>query len=490
MTSRRTVGSDETSYDQKRRAEFQRHINAANVQFGEWVEATLTADPMACLAEGSKDYVRIVEHLNDRYLRQHGEVFTFGSGECGQAGHGVEEERDLIVKKPRIVHSLRDKQIRSLAAGGLHTVAVGADGRVWTWGCNDDGALGRVTTSAANPDAPDENMPMTIGGALEGKIVVMAACGDAQSFALTLDGQVYGWGCYKDKEGKKWFDANGAGKIKRQQDEPMKINSLGTPRVAEIVCCASSNAALLEDGTVRTWGIGEAGELARPVGTMKPSPNAEYDHPLILREHLTPQPPVLHGSGAAAPLVKGMGAGSYHLMLIAAEGEQSVFSSGLNNYGQLGVGSEQDSKALVPVPALDGRGIQMVNGGTHHSIALADTGEVYAWGRADYGQLGMGEEGTSAGAFENEPLVVPLPKGVVGKHLTCGENHNLLLTTDNRVYSWGFGQLGQLGHSTEDDELSPREINMAKAKLQNLEIMQIEGGGQHSVLLGSGTSTK
>lgn len=323
-------------------------------------------------------------------------------------------------------------------------MAIGADGRVWTWGCNDDGALGRVTTSAANPDAGDENMPMLIGGALEGKIVVTVACGDAQSLAMTLDGEVYGWGCYKDKEGKKWFDADGAGKIKRQQDEPMKINGLGNPRVSEIVCCASSNAALLEDGTVRTWGIGEAGELARPVGTMKPSPNAEYDHALILREHLTPQAPVLK-SGARAPLMKGLGAGSYHVMLVAAKGDQSVYSSGLNNYGQLGVGSEDDSKVLVPVPALNGRGITMVNGGTHHSVALADTGEVYAWGRADYGQLGIGEDGTGAGEFENAPIVVPMPPGVVGKHLTCGENHNLLLTVDNRVYSWGFGQLGQLG---------------------------------------------
>ena len=111
-SARRTVNTSDTTWDTKRRAEYQRHMDAANRQFAQWVEATLGADPMACLAEGSKDYVRIVEQLNDRYLRQHGEVFTFGSGECGQAGHGVEEERDLIVKKPRIVHSLRDKQIR------------------------------------------------------------------------------------------------------------------------------------------------------------------------------------------------------------------------------------------------------------------------------------------------------------------------------------------------------------------------------------------
>lgn len=36
--------------------------------------------------------------------------------------------------------------------------------------------------------------------------VVHVACGDSQTMALTVSGAVFGWGCYKDKEGQKWFD--------------------------------------------------------------------------------------------------------------------------------------------------------------------------------------------------------------------------------------------------------------------------------------------
>jgi alpha-tubulin suppressor-like RCC1 family protein len=40
--------------------------------------------------------------------------------------------------------------------------------------------------------------------------VTCVAAGGSQTFAVTLSGKVYGWGCYKDKEGKQWFDAPGA----------------------------------------------------------------------------------------------------------------------------------------------------------------------------------------------------------------------------------------------------------------------------------------
>jgi alpha-tubulin suppressor-like RCC1 family protein len=36
-------------------------------------------------------------------------------------------------------------QALQVAAGGMHTVALADDGTVWSWGVNDEGALGRQT---------------------------------------------------------------------------------------------------------------------------------------------------------------------------------------------------------------------------------------------------------------------------------------------------------------------------------------------------------
>lgn len=100
-----------------------------------------------------QDYIDHALSLEDRYLRTYGEVLTFGSGDCGQLAHGSENFEDLEVKYPRIVYSLRDKKIMGIACGGIHNAAYTSTGQVYTWGCADDGALGRTG---------DENMPLLV----------------------------------------------------------------------------------------------------------------------------------------------------------------------------------------------------------------------------------------------------------------------------------------------------------------------------------------
>jgi regulator of chromosome condensation len=91
---------------------------------------------------------------------------------------------------------------------------------VYTWGCADDGSLGRTG---------DENAAMLVDSLVEMNVcVVNMACGDGQTIAVTSEGKVYGWGCYKDKEGKKWFSpspgvSKPADDIKKQQNTPMLI---------------------------------------------------------------------------------------------------------------------------------------------------------------------------------------------------------------------------------------------------------------------------
>lgn len=46
-------------------------------------------------------------------------------------------------------------QALQAAAGGMHTVALADDGTVWSWGVNDEGALGRQTTGEIWEKAPE-----------------------------------------------------------------------------------------------------------------------------------------------------------------------------------------------------------------------------------------------------------------------------------------------------------------------------------------------
>lgn len=68
-----------------------------------------------------------------------------------------------------------------------------------------------------------------------------------------------------------------------------------------------------------------------------------------------------------------------------------VYSWGLNNHGQLGIGHKENTPMPTLIKALEGHKVQMMAGGEHHSIAVTSEGKVFTWGRNDEGQCGQGD---------------------------------------------------------------------------------------------------
>jgi regulator of chromosome condensation len=74
--------------------------------------------------------------------------------------------------------------------------------------------------------------------------------------------------------------------------------------------------------------------------------------------------------------------------------KNQVFAWGLNNHGQLGIGSKFNTSVPTHIKDLDpieGDYVVEVAGGEHHSIGRTKDGLVYCWGRNDEGQLGIGD---------------------------------------------------------------------------------------------------
>lgn len=133
----------------------------------------------------------------------------------GELGLGA-TSRDRNVKRPRLnVHLLAGKVgIVDVAVGGMHVAALDKEGKVWTWGVNDQGSLGRDTkvtmdatmkdSSMEDSDSEDEELlnvleskPGPVEGFPEGVKVVKLACGDSISVAIADDGMVYSWGTFR-----------------------------------------------------------------------------------------------------------------------------------------------------------------------------------------------------------------------------------------------------------------------------------------------------
>merc|ERR1719309_1373450 len=69
-----------------------------------------------------------------RHTRGSGHVLTVGQGDTGQLGLG----EDVMEKtRPGLVKDV--KEAVEVVAGGMHTVVLDKEGKVWTFGCNDEG---------------------------------------------------------------------------------------------------------------------------------------------------------------------------------------------------------------------------------------------------------------------------------------------------------------------------------------------------------------
>lgn len=66
-----------------------------------------------------------------------------------------------------------------------------------------------------------------------------------------------------------------------------------------------------------------------------------------------------------------------------------LFACGLNNYGQLGVGDNDNRNEPTEVLDLDGASVVDVQAGEHHTVVLTNRGVVFVMGRGDQGQLGV-----------------------------------------------------------------------------------------------------
>lgn len=444
-----------------------------------------------------------------------GKVMVVGNGDCGQLGLGEDDDDIRDSLKPLVIGTLDAMRVCQLVCGGLHTGALTRDGRLFTWGCNDDECLGRPG---------EESTPALVEGGLLGQRVTMVTAGDSHTIALTASGQVYSWGTYKDSNG--YIDPE----AKPEKGDARRINKVPTlvgnlPTVKHIASGGDHVLAVSADGyDVYSWGCGEKGQLGKEVSwdkgtTMKylgPSEPFSVRLPAaggatggtvqarrtrVLNEnflsHLSSEIAkddaldmrdaceayLDHAAELRAGGTSGLDdrikvdkvfAGAYHSFVLTEYG--NVYSFGLNNMGQLGVGSLEPNSTGTPqlVTALEGQGVTEISGGEHHSLALTADGEVFAFGRGDNNQLGFAD-GTDQ---QLTPRAIPALAGIAIRKVSTLANSNFALSKSGDLYSWGFGEMGQLANRKGGDETCP---TLVESVTEQQAVLDAAAGAQHSV---------
>lgn len=171
-----------------------------------------------------------------------GKVLTCGQGEMGQLGLG----EDVMEKtRPALVDAVKNAVM--VRAGGMHVVVLDSEGVVYSFGCNDEGALGRTTA-----ESEEEFEPAKVTLPAPG---VQLTAGDSHSGCLLKDGRVFVWGTFRNSHGS--IGLTMAGK------QVLPVEALPGKTCVAIASGADHILILTNNGELYSMGSGEQGQLGR-----------------------------------------------------------------------------------------------------------------------------------------------------------------------------------------------------------------------------------
>lgn len=159
-------------------------------------------------------------------------------------------------------------------------------------------------------------------------------------------------------------------------------------------------------------------------------------------------------------------AGGTHSLMICKD--STVWSTGSNEFGQLGNSDFESSTTPIQVQNIDSC-IQLA-AGWYHSLALKEDGTVWSWGDNEFGQLG---DSTLTDRYQ--PIQVQNLENVI--QISAGQFHSAALKADGTVWSWGRNNRGQIGDSTQVNRLTPTKA------LDIDSVIQIAAGNRFTKVL-------
>lgn len=309
-------------------------------------------------------------------LVEGGSVYAWGWNDEGQIGNGSSAPD---VYEPTLVLDAADLavEVEEVVASATASLALLADGSLYSWGDNTYGQNGHPLTEPRHLTPTLVDFPDPIDGN-----IAQVAPGTWHTLVLLTNGTLYGFG--NNSHGQLGLGSTGPDLTARQ----VAPGTFSAGRVIDVSAGQLHSMALLDDGSVYAWGNNDVGQLGDGTTTHHYSPL-----------QLAPSP---FGSQLPASIY----ASYYQSMAIVPDG--GLFAWGSNGSGQLGI-SPPSVSVLDPerlsYPGWTDKSVRLISGGAFHTIAVMHDESVYAWGANNYGQLGQG----STGDPRSVPQRVSLP---------------------------------------------------------------------------------
>lgn len=328
-------------------------------------------------------------------LRADGTLWSWGWNSWGQIGDGTSTNRLAPVR-------LIGPQVWRMVSGGYqYTLGLDSIGQVWAWGHNGWGQFGDGTIAS-------KSRPTLVPGLND---VTAVSAGFEHSVALKADGTVWAWG------------RNNAGQLGNgtTTDSNVPVEVTGLTGVTSVIAGNGFSFALKTDGaasgTLFVWGSGAL------MGDGSPSGQGQ--------NRLRP--------GAQLTNVAGIASGWTHGLARKEDGS-------LWTWGSDGVSFKPAPAIVSGIPAT-----AAADGGSDFTVALAADGTAMSWGSNANGRLGRG---TTTFGPTPDP-VLNLSDAVA---MSTDASHTLALRRDGSVMAWGYNGQGQIGLGSTTDQLQPAQV--------------------------------
>ncbi len=164
--------------------------------------------------------------------------------------------------------------------------------------------------------------------------------------------------------------------------------------------------------------------------------------------------------------------GLFHTLVLTKDGQ--LYAFGRANDGQLGGG--RGAKGLVRIPGMTG--VKAFGAGTWHSVAMRADGTVWTWGNGAFAQLCDGSTANRA-----EPGQVTLPAGLTPVAVAVGGHSTFIRGVDGRVLACGDNREGQLGIGSEAASATLAPVPAGAAQ-------RLVMGGAHAAFSADGCSVR
>ncbi|WP_445341496.1 RCC1 domain-containing protein [Bifidobacterium sp. ESL0820] len=257
-------------------------------------------------------------------LGSDGNAYAWGFNQHGEHGDGTYTERHTPVKVRKPAGVPANFTYLQVSGGTWHSLALGSDGKAYSWGDNSYGTLGDGTDTYYRTTPVMVKKPT---GAPTNLTYVQVSAGRTYSLALGSDGNAWAWG---DNENGKLGDDTTTERhtpvmVKKPADAPTDLT------YEQVSAGEYHSLALGSDGNAYAWGLNDRGQLGDDTTTERHTP-------------------VMVKKPADAPTdltYEQVSAGEYHSLALGSDG--NAWAWGNNNYGQLGDGTTNEKSNPVPV---------------------------------------------------------------------------------------------------------------------------------------------